>query len=334
MYIEYREPIWIYPIFLAGSIFLNFLAADNFPLLFSTQKRIILPDMVEVDIELAPVEEEIILTQSRIQMEKEGELKAEDIDLSKLLAQKMPLPKLDGQTDFLASEAKTVVLTKLPEQQSPVQKVVDRSGEFKDEAPLDLSETVDLDSASSADYAHFENVYVAIPKKNDIDHLTDGSFPANVVEDKGDNFKKQEYAALPVLSFEASSADRLIDAAALRAAIIASYQGSAKSRSEAGHYNVAAAMVKPVTKRKLVHSVKPEYPEWAKKRGIEAIVVLRFSVLADGTVSDKMYPVQTSGFHKLDMVAAHALKQWRFNAIEGSDTAVEQWGQVAFHFKL
>ena len=37
---------------------------------------------------------------------------------------------------------------------------------------------------------------------------------------------------------------------------------------------------------------------------------------------------------KYDAVAINAVKQWCFNSIVRTGNTIEQWGQVAFHFKL
>ena len=76
--------------------------------------------------------------------------------------------------------------------------------------------------------------------------------------------------------------------------------------------------------------MKPIYPEWAKKQGIEANVELKFWVLSSGEVSSiEVY--RTSGWSGLDRLASEALSQWRFEPIKRD---VVQWGIITFRFKL
>ena len=86
----------------------------------------------------------------------------------------------------------------------------------------------------------------------------------------------------------------------------------------------------PVSTRGILREVKPIYPEWAKKQGIEANVELKFWVLSSGEVSSiEVY--RTSGWSGLDRLASEALSQWRFVPIK---RYIIQWGIITFRFKL
>ena len=86
----------------------------------------------------------------------------------------------------------------------------------------------------------------------------------------------------------------------------------------------------PVSTRGILREVRPTYPEWAKRQGIEANVELKFWVLPTGEVSS-IEVFRTSGWSGLDRLASEALSQWRFEPIKKD---VVQWGIITFCFKL
>jgi TonB family protein len=86
-----------------------------------------------------------------------------------------------------------------------------------------------------------------------------------------------------------------------------------------------------VADRELKDYQKPDYPEWAKRDGVEGAVTLRFYVLPDGRVKDNIFVEKTSGFGDFDNNAVNALRQWRFEPLAG---AGEQWGVITFNFRL
>ncbi len=77
----------------------------------------------------------------------------------------------------------------------------------------------------------------------------------------------------------------------------------------------------------------PAYPDFAEERAIEGKVVVRFQVLADGTVGD-IFVEQSSGFPLLDETALAAVKSWKFApAEEDAETRVSTRKEV-FQFFL
>jgi TonB family protein len=88
----------------------------------------------------------------------------------------------------------------------------------------------------------------------------------------------------------------------------------------------------PVTKRKIIKSYLPEYPNWARAQQIEADVVIRFFVSPDGKVRQKMILERTSGYSKLDKLAMKAIQEWIFESISAGDG--DQWGVVTFKYLL
>ncbi len=92
-----------------------------------------------------------------------------------------------------------------------------------------------------------------------------------------------------------------------------------------------AQLAGPVADRELVFHAKPEYPEWAKRDGVEASLTLRFYVLPNGQVKRNILIEKASGFTDFDKNAILALQTWRFEALRGS---ADQWGRITFHYRL
>jgi TonB family protein len=89
----------------------------------------------------------------------------------------------------------------------------------------------------------------------------------------------------------------------------------------------------PAAARPVVISKLPQYPDWARKQAVEAVVTLHFSVLPDGRVREDVQVLKTGGFTEFDERAVAALRQWRFVALADGD-ASGQWGTITFRFRL
>ena len=88
----------------------------------------------------------------------------------------------------------------------------------------------------------------------------------------------------------------------------------------------------PLADRKILKAAAPRYPDWAKSQGVEADVIVRFYVSADGRVLDRMIIERTSGYHRLDELCKKTLKKMLFAPLEKGDQV--EWGYITFHFKL
>lgn len=75
---------------------------------------------------------------------------------------------------------------------------------------------------------------------------------------------------------------------------------------------------------------KPEYPEWAKKMGLESKVFIKFWVSPLGTVSGAEV-INSSGYTKLDIDALNYIQKFRFTALPG---ASEEYGYTYFIYNL
>jgi len=94
-----------------------------------------------------------------------------------------------------------------------------------------------------------------------------------------------------------------------------------------------ASLAGPIADRRVLRFVKPEYPDWAKRDGVEGSVTLYFIVRADGTIQENVLVQKTAGFEDFDDRARSALRAWRFEPLRAGRTG-EQWGTITFHFRL
>ena len=94
-----------------------------------------------------------------------------------------------------------------------------------------------------------------------------------------------------------------------------------------------ASLAGPIADRKVLSTVVPEYPEWAKREAVEGSVTLYFVVRPDGSVKENVVIQKTAGFGEFDDNARAALRAWRFEPLRGGRTG-EQWGTITFHFRL
>jgi TonB family protein len=87
----------------------------------------------------------------------------------------------------------------------------------------------------------------------------------------------------------------------------------------------------PLSRRKVVKHYTPDFPDWARDRGIlEAAVSIKFYVDNNGRVLDNTSVERTSGYGALDRLAADAIKRWAFEPITGPVSG--QWGIITFRF--
>ena len=83
-----------------------------------------------------------------------------------------------------------------------------------------------------------------------------------------------------------------------------------------------------------LNNPKPGYPAFARRMGMEGIVMLKVLVSRQGTAL-KIEVAHSSGYEILDKAAAEAVRIWRFVPARQGDSTVEEWVQVpvAFHLK-
>ncbi|MBK8871765.1 MAG: TonB family protein, partial [Elusimicrobia bacterium] len=90
-----------------------------------------------------------------------------------------------------------------------------------------------------------------------------------------------------------------------------------------------------VANRAILFQVLPKLPDWAKEKGLFAIVRIEFFVRHTGEVNiNKTNVVQSSGYPSLDATTMEALNQWRFIPLDDpAQKGKEQVGTIKFIFK-
>ncbi len=83
-----------------------------------------------------------------------------------------------------------------------------------------------------------------------------------------------------------------------------------------------------------LNNPKPVYPAFAKRMGMEGMVMLKVLVGRQGAAL-KVEVAHSSGYEILDKAAVESVKNWRFVPARQGDSPVEEWVQVplAFHLK-
>jgi len=94
-----------------------------------------------------------------------------------------------------------------------------------------------------------------------------------------------------------------------------------------------AALAGPAADRPIRKYIMPQYPEWAKKEGVEGSVTLGFVVMPNGRIKTNVMVHRTSGYEDFDRRAQEALRLWRFESL-APGSSEEQWGSITMHFRL
>jgi TonB family protein len=85
----------------------------------------------------------------------------------------------------------------------------------------------------------------------------------------------------------------------------------------------------PGAKRKIISAPLPDYPKWAKERGVEAYLELKMWIDSSGSVQDVSI-LKSSGYPDLDRIGAETISRWRFDPEEGQPT----WAILPLRFHL
>ncbi|MGM0568467.1 MAG: energy transducer TonB [Elusimicrobiota bacterium] len=102
-------------------------------------------------------------------------------------------------------------------------------------------------------------------------------------------------------------------------------QGTSDAGEPEGIFQISG----PLSGREVLKKIIPQYPDWAKKEGINAACTIRFELSPSGEIRDNLFISSTSGFPRLDRLALEALRKWRFEAI---DDQRNEWGDITFYF--
>lgn len=77
----------------------------------------------------------------------------------------------------------------------------------------------------------------------------------------------------------------------------------------------------------------PRYPQWARRDNLEAMVILRFIVTAEGTVED-ININEIEGDERFGREAIQAISQWRFSPAIRAGKSVPCWCFQKINFKF
>lgn len=89
----------------------------------------------------------------------------------------------------------------------------------------------------------------------------------------------------------------------------------------------------PIINRNILYSEIPEYPLWAKQKGVETEVRMKFWVLPEGEVYN-ISVIQKSGYLRLDLLAKKSLSKWKFTPLGEDIPQIKQWGEIVVRFIL
>ncbi|MBF0544936.1 MAG: TonB family protein [Candidatus Riflebacteria bacterium] len=83
----------------------------------------------------------------------------------------------------------------------------------------------------------------------------------------------------------------------------------------------------------IVSKVLPEYPEWARKKGINGQAVYKVLIMESGTVGDVIHLSSTID-PKMAIVGAQALRRWVFTPVLDGGEPIRTWVKITVQFQL
>lgn len=84
---------------------------------------------------------------------------------------------------------------------------------------------------------------------------------------------------------------------------------------------------------KIITKVLPDYPEWARKKGISGQAIYKVLVQPAGTVGDVLTLASTID-PKLAIIGSQALRRWVFSPVLVGGEPCETWVKISVHFNL
>jgi protein TonB len=81
------------------------------------------------------------------------------------------------------------------------------------------------------------------------------------------------------------------------------------------------------------YQVQPNYPDSARRRGIEGTTLLKIRVSDQGEVVEVLVD-QSAGHDDLDQAAIAAVKKWRFEPARKGNQPVASWAKLPVRFAL
>ena len=84
---------------------------------------------------------------------------------------------------------------------------------------------------------------------------------------------------------------------------------------------------------KVISRILPEYPEWARKKGVKGMAVYKVLIQESGTVGD-VISLSSTLDAKLAVLGAQALRRWVFSPVLIGGEPKPTWVQLTVQFKL
>ncbi len=95
-----------------------------------------------------------------------------------------------------------------------------------------------------------------------------------------------------------------------------------------------AGVTGPLAQRAVRRQILPDYPAWAREKGIVARVEVGIRVTPEGQVRDEVAILKKSGFKELDELVVEAVKKWEFEPLPPVAKQEDQYGVVPIRFAL
>lgn len=110
---------------------------------------------------------------------------------------------------------------------------------------------------------------------------------------------------------------------------LASGHGLQKSGGPAGEVGRTSTL----TVSRYKHTPPPLYPQAARQKGYEGLVLISVEILENGTPGQLLVK-KSSGYAILDQAALSAVRKWKFVPAEKNDLRIRSWGDVPIRFVL
>ena len=94
-----------------------------------------------------------------------------------------------------------------------------------------------------------------------------------------------------------------------------------------------AAVTAESRKVEYLYNPPPDYPQRARRLGLEGEVLIRTRVLTNGE-SDQLVLERSSGHELLDQAALEAVRKWRFLPARRGDEQIVSWVEIPVRFRL
>jgi protein TonB len=88
-----------------------------------------------------------------------------------------------------------------------------------------------------------------------------------------------------------------------------------------------------IASRGILHHNQPEYPDWARKKGVEGEIQVLIIVTPAGDVRE-VAVIKTCGYKELDQVVIDSMRKWKFDILPITVNQINQDGMIKFRFSL